>query len=225
MPLAGRVRSWLVTRTRKTSTSRWPCCVLARLATTTPMVWATRRLGESIRGGGLICVASMLLLCGDLEFLLKAARKIDNRSQGALAVHCRPEENLGPYSQRSGAAMKIQALAGLLVVLFFVISFWKGLPQFAIATWNSLLDWLGTIIGDFLPTVFSKRHAKVKIVMVKPSEEPPKWTIIVRYAMAVLVSLVMGGYSIRTIYSTQTDSTEKKWACGMVGTIVGYWLK
>jgi hypothetical protein len=111
--------------------------------------------------------------------------------------------------------VKIQIFAGLLVVFFLAISFWKGLPQFVLAAWNRMLDWLLTIMQDLLPTLFHKHQAKVKVVVVKPGEEPPKWATIVRLVMAVLVSLVMGGYSLRTIYSTQTDSTEKKlWATG-----------
>ncbi|HYK34426.1 hypothetical protein [Alloacidobacterium sp.] len=47
----------------------------------------------------------------------------------------------------------------------------------------------------------------------------------VKLGMQVIVSILFGGVSLIIIVRKKSNPTEKHWACGMVGLIVGFWLK
>ena len=44
-------------------------------------------------------------------------------------------------------------------------------------------------------------------------------------AIQVIVSLAVLGAALHVILSKQYASNDIKWACGIVGTVIGYWLK
>ncbi len=112
-------------------------------------------------------------------------------------------------------------IAILTVILLLLQRYWKGLPQFVWHVWEKICDLVFSMVETVLPTVFHRKQPKKAEV----TQEPPTWLAYVRPVMAVIVSVVLGTFSGLLIFSTHTEASDKKWAYGTIGTIVGYWLK
>lgn len=59
---------------------------------------------------------------------------------------------------------------------------------------------------------------------VKARRKPASWSWL-KPAMAVTVSLAIGGSALYIILSLKYGPEEQKWAYGAIGMIVGFWLK
>jgi hypothetical protein len=57
----------------------------------------------------------------------------------------------------------------------------------------------------------------------KPSAVQRAWDV--RLIMQVLISLIVLAAALFVILSNKYGADAQKWASGMVGTIVGYWLR
>ena len=77
--------------------------------------------------------------------------------------------------------------------------------------------------GDVIaPAAESRMKPKDKS---SQSEKPAGTPSIIRTTMQVAISVVLLGAALVIIFQNQSNSDAQKWAFGMIGTIVGFWLK
>lgn len=120
--------------------------------------------------------------------------------------------------------MHSATVAAVFVFLLILLRFWRGFPQLIVHLLDTAFDRFADLLASIFPTYAYKHKVKIK-AHEPPPDQLAKWTAIVKLVMALIITFVFGGISVYFLFSSHADKHAKEWASGMIGTIVGYWLK